>query len=63
MSSTRYHQIKRVKKANNNYEIGDRRNEDFNLAHKFNLVYDCFVNNLNEMIKCAYLDQTIDESS
>ena len=63
MLSARHYEIKRVKKANNKHEIRDRKNKNFNPAHEFSLVYQYVISNLNKIVKCACLDQTIDKSS
>ena len=63
MSSARFLQIKQVKKSNNNYEIIPYINSLFNLAHKFDLIYDCLVTNLQEFTRYTCQNQTIDRTS
>ena len=48
--------MKRVNKANNNYETGERNNVNFGSAHKFNLAHDCSAKNLAEITKHAHLN-------
>ena len=63
LTFTRFLQIKRVKKSNNNYVTPPRGDATFDPAHKFDLVYECMVKNLEEVTNKATLDQTVDESS
>ena len=63
ISSIRFLQIKRVKKSNNNYEILKRDDLVFDPTHKFNLVYNYILKNLEVIIEKAILDQTVDKSS
>jgi hypothetical protein len=57
MTHTRFLQVKRSKKLNDNGE--DRTNED--PAQKFDLIYKCIVHNTNILTKEANLDQCFNE--
>ena len=63
MTLTRFRQIKRVIKLNNNYESPKRGQEGYDPAYKFNKIYDVIVNNTNGVTKTADLDLCGDEST
>ena len=50
-------------KSSKNYETNNRSSSDFNLAYKFNKVYNCILQNLNVITNKLCLDQVVGESS
>src|SRR5210317_1896359 len=63
MTLTRFRQIKRILKLNNNYESPRRGEEGYDPAYKFTKIYDVCVHNTNAVTKTADLDLCGDEST
>jgi hypothetical protein len=63
ITHTRWLQIKRVLKLNNNQTSPKRGQEGYNPAFKFDLLYDVLISNLNAVTKYADLDQCGDETT
>jgi hypothetical protein len=63
ITHTRWLQIKRVLKLNNNQESPKRGEEGYNPAFKFDMLYDVMISNLNAITKHAEADQCGDETT
>jgi hypothetical protein len=63
ITHTRWLQIKRVLKLNNNQTSLRRGEEGYNPAFKFDLIYDVMISNLNAVTKYAEADQCGDETT
>lgn len=63
ITHTRWLQIKRVMKLNNNQTSPKRGEEGYNPAFKFDLIYDVLISNLNAVTKYAEADQCGDETT
>ena len=61
MSFTRWKEIRRVIKLNDNARSWPKNSPLYNPAHKYDLVYKAIVNNCNALTKYAELDLCIDE--
>jgi len=63
MNHSRFLQIKRVLKLNDNRDSPGRADEGYDPAYKFDLIYSTMVNNINTLTKYADLDVCMDETS
>jgi hypothetical protein len=60
---TRWLQIKRVMKLNNNQSSPKLGEEGYNPAFKFDMLYDVLISNLNAVTRYAESDQCGDETT
>jgi hypothetical protein len=63
ITHTRWLQIKRVMKLNNNQTSPKRGEEGYDPAFKFDMLYDVLISNLNAVTKYAESDQCGDETT
>ncbi len=63
ITHTRWLQIKRVLKLNDNQASPKRGEEGYDPAFKFNMLYDVIISNLNTITKYAEADQCGDETT